>query len=730
MRLSVDTGGTFTDLVVEAEDGTIAVFKRPTNPHDPPSGILDVLDAAAEARGVTRAELLGAAHTFIHATTHALNALLTNRTARTALLTTAGHRDVLVLREGGREHFNVRAPYPEPFVPRALTFAISERTTASGAVATPLDEQQAVEVIRRLAGIGVEAVAVCLLWSIVNPAHEEAIGKLIEAELPGVPFTLSYRLTPGLREFRRASAAAIDASLKPFMGRYLNGLSSQLRDAGFGGRLLMVTSSGALLDVEDVVAAPIHSIKSGPAMAPVAGRLFGESEFGRTNVIVTDTGGTSYDVSAVRNGVIPWTRETWLGTPYLSHMTGFPSVDVRSYGAGGGSIAWVDRGGLLHVGPRSAGADPGPASYGSGGTEPTFTDAAVVLGMIDPDDFLGGLMRLDADAARTALTRGVGEQLRLDVVGAADAVLEVMTEQMARAIEDIALRQGVGPATTVLVAGGGAAGLNAVAVAQLVGCPDVLVPKVSAALSAAGALLSDVGKDIVITFPTRTSSFDYAGVRSVLDELHRQADAFLDGVSNAGMKRGIDFFAEAHYVREVWEIDVPIRLPLQSAEDVERLRRDFHRRHDDLYAVSEPDADLEVITWRSRAWCRSARRDHVVGETPARREVGAPPARRIYFRGQGWVDAQVHALGEIVPGEPLSGPAVVTSPVTTTIVNPGAVARATADGSLLISVAGVVGSAGGHVNALTAGRPQHRPILPARSRPSEASRHGDDPLSR
>ena len=243
-------------------------------------------------------------------------------------------------------------------------------------------------------------MAVCLLWSIVNPVHELRVGELLEQHLPGVPYTLSHALNPSLREYRRASSAAIDASLKPLMTRYLAALEERLRDAGLEGRLLVVTASGGVLDADTMAAAPIHSINSGPAMAPVAGRYYAEREAGATTAVIADTGGTSYDVSLVRRGRIPWTRETWLGRQYESDITGFPSVDVKSIGAGGGSIAWVDDGGLLHVGPESAGADPGPACYARGGVHPTVTDAALVLGYIDPGYFLGGAIALDVQAAR------------------------------------------------------------------------------------------------------------------------------------------------------------------------------------------------------------------------------------------------------------------------------------------------------------------------------------------
>ena len=243
----------------------------------------------------------------------------------------------------------------------------------------------------------------------MNPAHELRVGELLERHLPGVPYTLSHVLNPSLREYRRASSTCIDASLKPLMGSYLGGLESRLRDAGFGGRVLVVTTQGGAMDAADMASAPIHSINSGPAMAPIAGRAYAQADSGVDTAIVADTGGTTFDVSLVRGGRIPWTRETWIGQPYRGHMTGFPAVDVKSIGAGGGSIAWVDEGGLLHVGPKSAGAVPGPVCYGAGGTEPTVTDASVILGWIDPAYFLGGTMSLETEAAGNAIETHVAQ---------------------------------------------------------------------------------------------------------------------------------------------------------------------------------------------------------------------------------------------------------------------------------------------------------------------------------
>ncbi len=559
MRLAVDTGGTFTDLVVEDDEGMLHLFKSPTTPDDPVRGVLHVLTAAAKALG---SDILSQSSVFVHGTTRAINAILTGTTARTAFLTTQGHPDVLLFREGGRtDPFNFTRPYPQPYIPRALTFEVPERVGAQGEVVKPLDEDAVVAICKRLKELEIEAVGVCLLWSIANGSHELRVGELLTEHLPGIPHTLSHRLNPAIREYRRASSTCIDASLKPVMSEYLRGLDGRLRAAGFPGRVLIVTSNGGVLDAAPVAEAPIHSLGSGPAMAPVAGRFFADRDGGADTAVVADTGGTSYDVSLVRRGRIPWTRETWLGEPFFGHMTGFPSVDVKSVGAGGGSIAWVDEGGLLHVGPESAGSEPGPVCYARGGERPTVTDASLVLGYIDPEYFLGGAMRLDIDGARAALESQVATPLGLPLEEAASAVMRVATEHMVRAIEEITLHQGIDPRTAVLVGGGGAAGLNSVAIARRLGCSQLIVPAVGPALSAAGALLSDLTADFAATLMTTTADFDFAAVERVLADLRKRCDEF---AAAAGVAGEIELTTEARYPHQIWELELPVREPLHA----------------------------------------------------------------------------------------------------------------------------------------------------------------------
>jgi len=683
MRFAVDTGGTFTDLVVEDSDGGLSLYKSPTTPEDPVAGVLDVFAVAAAAREQERTELLGEASVFIHGTTRGLNAILTKTTARTAFLTTAGHPDILLLREGGRtEPFNHTRPYPEPYVPRALTFEIPERVLATGEIHTPLDERSAVATIAGLAAEGIEAVGVCLLWSMVNPRHEERIGELLDEHLPGVPYTLSHQLNPTIREYRRACSACIDASLKPTMSAYFDGLARRMRDEGFGGRVLVVSSTGGLMDAADVARAPIHSINSGPAMAPVAGRSYAALDGGSETTVVVDTGGTSFDVSLVRRGRVPRTREMWLGAPMVSDMTGFPSVDIRSIGAGGGSIAWVDEGGLLHVGPQSAGAMPGPACYARGGTEPTLTDACLVLGYLDPASFLGGDMRLDEAAARDAVRRGVGEPLDLGLNEAAEAIVRLATERMGRAIEETTLEQGIDARRSTLVGGGGAAGLNVVAIARSLGCPRVILPDVGSALSAAGALMSDLMAEFSTTAFTTTSDFDHAAVNGVIDQLVERCQEFIDGPGAGSLEATIEVRAEARYPHQVWELELPTRgRRFEGPADVEALRSDFDALHREVFQINDPGSPVEIVGWQAEARCRlpaAERRPLAPGKS------GARASRRMYFKDSGELDGTVVAFDALEAGEQVPGPAVIELPLSSVVIDPGATAVRHALGSLVI----------------------------------------------
>jgi N-methylhydantoinase A len=684
MRFACDTGGTFTDLIVEDDRGGLHMYKAATTPADPVKGVLDALVLAAVDMDLSLADLLAHGDMLIHGTTHAINAIITGNTAKTAFLTTAGHPDILVLREGGRiEPFNFVAPYPEPYIPRALTFEVPERIDSAGGVHTPLDESAVVTFIEALKAQEVEAVAVCLLWSIYNPAHELRVGELLEAHLPGVPYSLSHQLNPALREYRRASSTAIDASLKPLMGRYLGGLTERLTGAGFSGRTLVLTSQGGMLDAHDLAQKPIHAINSGPSMAPIAGRHYARSDSEAPNVIIADTGGTTYDVSLVRQGRIPLTKETWIGQPFRGHMTGFPSIDIKSVGAGGGSIAWVDAGGLLHVGPQSAGAVPGPVCYGEGGTEPTLTDACLTLGYVDADYFLGGTMQLDADAAAQAVEDKVAKPLDISVMDAAAAIVSVATENMVQAIADITVNQGIDPADSVLIGGGGAAGLNSVFIARRLGCPTLLIPETGAGLSAAGALMSDLTNEYRATFFTISGEFDRQGVNKVLEGLREECQRFIDGPGSGAASHDIEYTVEARYASQVWEIEVPLTTDTFTDDaQLAALVEDFHAMHEQIFAIRDPGSIIEFVGWTATARCRLRAGDG--GRLGAGADRSVSGSRKVYFSGVGEVEAVLHDFETMASGVEHRGPAIIESPFTTVVADGDTIFQRTTAGSLLM----------------------------------------------
>ncbi len=684
-RVAVDTGGTFSDVVLtESHSRTLWVSKALTTSERVFTGIAEALTLLAGERGLSLAALLRDTAIFTYGTTFSTNAIITRDTARTAFLTTAGHPDTLVLREGGKHNpFDFRGRYPEPYVPRRLTYEIPERITAEGTVLQALDEARVAAVAAELRRQRVEAVAVCLLWSILNPAHEKRIGEILAAELPGVPVTLSHVLNPILREYRRASAAAIDASLKPLMQRHLREMEEDLRGAGFTGQLLVGTSFGGVLTVADVADRPIYTVNSAPAMAPVAGHA---NAPGEENLIVCDMGGTSFDVSLVRGGALKFTRETWIGPQFTGHMTGLSAVDIKNIGAGGGSIAWIDPGGLLRVGPQSAKALPGPACYGRGGTLPTVTDASVVLGHVDPDYFLGGRIKLRAEAARQAIETHIAEPLQMTVQQAAHAILTIANENMVNAIRAITINEGLDPRGSLIVGGGGAGGMTIGRIAEALDCARVLVPRTAGALSASGGLFSDIVTEFSVSQRTDTNSFDYAGINKVLAALDAQIDAFFTRLQTPPEEQERQFIVEARYPYQVWELDVPLpRHRFDSDDDVRALVAGFHAAHERVFAVSEPGQQVECIYWKARATARLPKPLRQVA-APVDGLAPVPVATRDAWFGGATPELTPRYDGPgLSAGSLLAGPCVIQEPTTTIVVFPNWDARVTAEGDYMMT---------------------------------------------
>ncbi len=624
------------------------------------------LDRASADLGSTGDQVLQAADVIVYGTTHATNAVLTGRTAKTALLVTEGFADTLTLREGGRRNvFDSKAPYPPPYIPRRLTFELRERISAEGDIVTELDEAHARQVISALRDQDVEAVAVMFLWSIVNDTHERRVGELIEELLPGVAYTLSNSANPSIREYRRASAASIDASLKPLMATHFGNLQSDLRDSGFAGDLMVVTSEGAVLDVADVVERPVLTINSGPSMAPLVGA---RSAPDANVVIVCDMGGTTFDVSLVEFGQVQHTREAWLGEPFVGNLTGLSSVAVHSIGAGGGSIAWIDQGGMLRVGPQSARSDPGPAAYGRGGELPTVTDACVLLGYLNAETFTGGFS-LDRRAAERAMSKHIAEPLGMTVLQAAQAVIDVSANHMATAIRQAALEHGTDPRGALMVAGGGAGAMVATAIAEMLDATRVLIPATAGVLAAYGAHEAPIATEFTVPFFSDTGAFDGDGVADTLTELELQANKFLARFTGSAATPTLSYFAYARYPGQAWDLRVPFDgRPATSEDGRLAIEQAFHGEHDNRNGTKDPSSRVEILSWGVRAELVGARSDvklkkSLTGETEIR-------SHDITFAGETNPTPRYPGV-QVQPGQSITGPAIIDEPTTTVVIPPG-----------------------------------------------------------
>ena len=688
LRISTDIGGTFTDLVCVDENGELKVSKASTTPGNYAEGIFDALDFLGEQYRMSVRGVLEQCQAFIHGSTIATNALIMRNTAKIGLILTRGHRDILTLREGGKEDpFDTHVDYPEPYVPRYLTATVTERINAEGGIEIPLDEDEARRVVRQLVKeFKVEGIAVSLLWSIMNSTHENRIGEIIEEEFPGLSYSLSHRVNPIIREYRRTVSTAMDASLLPIVKKYTNTLDGKLKEQGFTRPLYMVTSSGALLDAEEIVRKPLYTVDSGPSMAPRAGLLYATLEGDqKKNIITLDMGGTSFDVTIATGGKLALTRETHIANETLAIM----KVNSKSIGAGGGSIAWVDPGKMVHVGPQSAQAVPGPACYMRGGEQPTVTDANVVLGYLDPDYFLGGRMKINPQLSEQVIKEKIGTPLNLDVLEGAYTIWTTINHNMVSAIQDVTIWQGVDPREYVLVSGGGAAGLHVVPIAQELKMKKVIVPKLAGVLSAVGGLAADMTMDFHASYFTGSGQFDYEGVNRQLKALEAQARAFLSRTGVAIEQTDIQFFTEARYAYQVWELNVPLRgNRIEDKEALEQLVEDFNGVHQKVFGICEPGELIEFVNWGAQAIARmpdlKIKEQPYGGEDPA----GAFTAKRqAYFRELGgMVITPVYRGERLLNGACIKGPAIIEEPTTTIVVFPGSRARVSQWGNYLIDL--------------------------------------------
>ncbi len=667
MRFSVgiDVGGTFTDLVLaDAEAGDVIQHKTPTTPGDPSVGTLQGLADLAEKVSLPRAGFLSQVGLIVHGTTVTTNAILTDGGAHTGLLTTEGFRDILEMRRGvrSRRHLydNKYVP-PKPLVPRYLRLPVRERIDVHGKVRTPLDDASVAAAVDVLLAEGVESVAICFMHAHANPEHEERVREVVRERAPGVFLAVSSEILPQVRLQNRVSTTVMSAYVGPVLQRYMERLVQALSEASFSGILLVMQSNGGVATPEIVAHNPATTVLSGPAGGPVAGLAYARGQ-GAQDCVVVDMGGTSFDASLVKDGEVQVTRDGEINR----HPISLPMIDVQTIGAGGGSIGWLDEGGLLHMGPRSAGADPGPACYGRGGTEPTCTDADVVLGYLDPDYFLGGRMRLDAGRAREAIERRIAGPMGLGAVAAAAAMVEVIDLAMATRTNDVAIQRGYDPRELPLVVAGGAGAVHAGAIAEELGIGTVIVPRLSSVLCAFGMLLADLRHDYTRSFPRAWDGFDAAEARGVLDGLVEQGMAALEREGVPAERRSVVAAADIRYAGQHHEVTVPF--PLDDLAEPQRIEDAFTRRHEELYGFASPGKPMSVIALHATVL---GRRDALGLGTPSAAAGEAPtrPSRRMYLPSTRALEEVPVIDGDrLGAGQGAAGPALVDMATTTIVV--------------------------------------------------------------
>lgn len=685
--IGVDTGGTFTDLVAYAPDaGTYYYLKLPSTPQDPAKAILDGIGRLLEQYGWQGTDVGRVAH----GTTLGTNALLEGKLPRTGLITTDGFRDVLELARQRRPHlFDLRVPKPDPIVPRDRRLEARERMSETGKAVIPLHLADVEDAARQLKESGCEAVAVCFLHSYANRQHESRAADVLDAVWPDAYVSLSSEVLSEMREYERFATTVVNASLRPVIDRYLARLESGLAHQSIPVAPRIMQSNGGAVAPSAVRRVPVNTFFSGPAAGVIAATRLGQRA-AQPNLLTFDMGGTSTDVCLIENGAPAMQIERRIGGLPVRTRT----LDIHTVGAGGGSIGWVDAGGLLKVGPQSAGADPGPAAYGHGGSEPTVTDANLVLGRLAPADLLDGAMACDPSAADRAIERIAGA-LNLTSHATAAGILRIVNVNMIGALRVVSVERGRDPRDFALVAFGGAGPLHAAEIAEQMGIRQVIVPAHPGLASALGLLEADARADFSLTQVTALSARAQSALTRGFSTLYDQAMQWLaeEGIDLPNAR--IEWQLDARYLGQSFEIGVPLpsfppdgdmRHPASRAAmlaDIPALAESFHARHEHLNGYASRDHGIEVVTLRLAA---VAPQIALAPEsTPAANAKGqAPMTRDVWFANQGSVETPIFHRDALSPRRPLSGPAVVRQMDATTLVPPGHTLRAEPGGHLII----------------------------------------------
>ena len=677
-RLGVDVGGTFTDLVLhEVETNRLEFAKTPSTPANQSEGVTTGTLQLVNRLGISPEAIAF----FIHGTTVATNTLLERKGARTALIVTKGFRDVLQIgRQDRPDLYDWRIRRPEPIVPRRLRFEVTERVLHTGEVIEPVSDADVAEVVQSLKDEEVEAVAVCLLHSYAHPDHEQQVGNAIREALPDVTLSISSEVVPEFKEYERMSTAAINAFVAPVMSRYLRDLQSSITEQGIDSGLHIMQSNGGTMGADTAVEKPVHTILSGPA-AGVIGSVGLAAQAGESNTISVDMGGTSFDVCLSYQGEVRRTQDSEIERLPIK----VPMVDIHTLGAGGGSIAWIDPGGAMRVGPQSAGADPGPACYGQGGTEATVTDANLLLGRLSPDAFLGGRMKLDVDLARKAVQERIAGPLDLGLEEAAEGIVRVVNAGMIKGIRVVSVAKGYDPREFTLVTFGGAGPVHAAELAAELDIPRVLVPIAPGVTSAMGLLMADLRHDLVRTVLMSSADAKASDLGETYADLETEALAQMDREGVPSDEVALVRTADVRYLGQGYELEVPVSGGAVTDSELDAVYGRFHDAHTRAYGHASPDRPLEVVNLRTTALVklpqpRLEKADLVGDANPdrARRE-----SRDVVFHNKS-ISTTVYDRTKLIAGDSLEGPAIVEQLDSTTVVWPEQTANVDQYGNLVL----------------------------------------------
>lgn len=676
LQVAVDIGGTFTDVVGRDASGKLRYFKLPTTRQDESLAVLEAVARIRDEWGVAPAGI----ERFVHGTTVATNAILERRGAKVGLLTTQGFKDVLEIGRQMRHRMYdiiLTSETPSFLVPGSLRKEVPERIGADGSIVTPLDEAAVLARVDELLAAGVEAIAVCFLFSFVNPAHERRARDIIAQAHPGLTLAVSHEVNPAFREYERTVVTAFDAYVKPIIGRYLSRLEDGLAQAGVQAPFQVMQSRGGLMASEVARSRPVRLFLSGPAAGVIGAQIAGKAA-GTESLITVDIGGTSSDIALIHKGKAMIRSEGVID----SYPVRVAMVDVNSIGAGGGSMAWIDAAGGLRVGPRSAGSEPGPACYGRGGEQPTVTDASIVLGYLDPDYFAGGTLKLHPEKSRQAIMEKIATPLGMTLEQAALGIHRIVNAQMGEGIRLVSIRQGLDPRKFSLMPLGGGGAVHVVPLARELGVTRVVVPRYPGVLSAAGLLAAPIEHESSLAFGKTLDNSEMPAIRAVLDQLDAQCAALMRKEAAQDLASAVQYYADVCYVGQAYSIEVPL-LP-DASDPCGLLFEDFLQAHARVYGYST----------RTPARIVNLRAVHQAGgqeniDSSAYAPTGEAPLRGkrqvLVAESTEFIAADIYRREAMPAGFRFAGPAIIEQADTTTLVEPGWQGEVDGNGNLVLT---------------------------------------------